>query len=130
MRPGLNKEGLRRTASTRILLRQTNPKEEGSQPQLRKMKLALLLVGIGLGMTLFLTLDWFHTAAIRHTTSNPCRVRDPIRHHAFQPNCGSIDHWGSGSSYEFLTNNIGFRDEQIREVPLADAPPRILILGD
>ena len=52
-----------------------------------------------------------------------------MRHHAFKPNCASVYQWG-GDSYEFFTNSLGFRDERIREVPLADARPRILVLGD
>jgi hypothetical protein len=115
-----------------------NPREEGSPSKYpsrqRKMKLALLLVGLVFGAAVFLTLDWFHTAAIQHTLEstgkpNACRVHDPVRHHALAPNCTSIERWG-GDSFEFFTNSLGFRDEKIREVPLADARPRILMLGD
>src|SRR5271167_4664161 len=107
-----------------------------SQPhsQQRKMKLALFLVSLALSAVACLTLDWLLTAAIvRHSKStvkpSSCRVLDPVRHHALKPNCASIENWG-GDSYEFLTNSLGFRDEKIRDVPLADARPRILILGD
>jgi hypothetical protein len=82
----------------------------------------------------FLILDWFHSAAVRRSSPlghglKNCGVRDPIRHHAFKPNCTAIYPWG-GSWYEFSTNSLGFRDEKVREVPLTDARPRILILGD
>src|SRR5208283_3237928 len=40
-----------------------------------------------------------------------------------------IEHWGK-NSYEFFTNSLGFRDDRIRQVPLTDAKPRILMLGD
>ena len=100
----------------------------------RVMKLALLLASIAFSAAAFISLDWFRTAAIvRHSKStlkpSSCRVPDPVRHHAFKPNCASIEHWG-GDSYGFVTNSLGFRDEKIREVPVADARPRILILGD
>jgi hypothetical protein len=52
-----------------------------------------------------------------------------VRDHAFRPNCASVYPWG-GDSYEFVTNSLGFRDERIRDVPLVDARPRILVLGD
>jgi hypothetical protein len=102
--------------------------------QQRKIKLALLLASIAFSAAAFLTLDWFRSAAIlRRTKSNAmpssCRLPDPVRHHAFKPNCASIHQWG-GDTYEFFTNSLGFRDEKIREVPLADTRPRILILGD
>src|SRR5271167_4282197 len=107
-----------------------------SQPhsQQRKMKLALFLVSLALSAVACLTLDWLLTAAIvRHSKStvkpSSCRVLDPVLHHALKPNCASIERWGK-DSYEFLTNSLGFRDEKTREVPLADARPRILVLGD
>ena len=107
-----------------------------SQPgrQQRKMKLALLLVSIVFSLIAFLALDWFRTAAIvRHSKSavksGSCRISDPVRHHALKPNCASIERWGR-DSYELFTNSLGFRDEEIREVALADARPRILMLGD
>jgi hypothetical protein len=82
----------------------------------------------------FLILDWVHSATLRRSTRSSarmknCGVRDPVLHHAFQPNCTAEYPWG-GSWYQFSTNSLGFRDETVREVPLADARPRILILGD
>jgi hypothetical protein len=52
-----------------------------------------------------------------------------VRHFAFQPNCACTRPW-LRDSYPFYTNNLGFRDERIRDVPFADFRPRILILGD
>ena len=93
----------------------------------RKMKLVLLLVSIGFSVATFLALDWFRTSAIRRThqaklTSGSCWVYDPVRHHALKPNCASTEHWGK-DSYEFVTNSLGFRDEKIRDVPLAVPRP-------
>jgi len=100
--------------------------------QQRKMKLALLLVSIAFSGAAFLTLDWLRTAAIQRRSRSAvmptCRVPDPVRLGTAKPNCASIEHWGR-DSYEFSTNSLGFRDESIREVPVADARPRILMLG-
>ena len=113
----------------------SSPESSVSQPsgQQCKMKLALLLVGLALSAVVFLTLDWVRSAAIQRAAGKPknCGVRDPVRHHAFKPNCGSIERWGGDVGvYEFFTNNLGLRDQSIREVPLADARPRILMLGN
>jgi hypothetical protein len=82
----------------------------------------------------FLILDWVHSAAVRRSSPlghglKNCGVRDPVRHHAFKPDCTALYPWG-GSWYEFSTNSLAFRDEKVREVPLADDRTRILILGD
>lgn len=116
------------------------------QARPHQMRLIAFLVSIALSGAAFITLDWFYSAAIlraarqKLAAKSPlsampqggpsnCRVPDPVRHHALQPNCASIERWGR-ESYELCTNNLGFRDERIRDVPLADSRPRILILGD
>ena len=127
---------------------QMNKVEVGSvsmdQSRQRKTKLLLLLVGLVFSAAVFLTLDWFRSAAIRRTAESSssrsnqgayrpfigsCGLHDPVRHHVLKPNCASLGRWG-GDTYEVLTNSLGFRDERIREVPLADLHPRILMLGD
>ena len=115
-----------------------NAQDAGPSPQQRtrqlRMKLALLLASIFLSAAGFLAMDWVRSAAIRRSSASigklkNCGVPDPVRHHAFKPNCTAVYPWG-GDSYEFVTNSLGFRDEKIRQVPLAGAQPRILILGD
>jgi hypothetical protein len=98
------------------------------------LKLVLLLVSCGFSVALFLTVDWLHSRPIlRARTAEShrpsCRVPDPVRHHVLKPNCSHISHWG-GDTYEVRTNSLGLRDQQIREVPLVDEQPRILMLGD
>ena len=98
-------------------------------------KLLLLAIALGFCAVGFLTLDFLRTAAIerRHTNAvdnpDPCRQRDPIRHHVFKPNCTAVNYWGA-DEYKVCTNSLGLRDERVREVPLSDARPRVLILGD
>jgi hypothetical protein len=104
------------------------------RPRPGPSKLVLLLVSVAFSVVLFLAMDGVHTARLRraHPPTTPhelCRVRDPVRYHALKPNCSLTDYWGS-NSYRFFTNSLGFRDEKIRDVPLTDPRPRILVLGD
>ena len=100
----------------------------------RVAKILWRLFQLCLFLAPFLLLDWVHSAAVRRSSRTPakmtnCGVPDPVRHHAFRPNCSAVYPWG-GSWYEFSTNSLAFRDEKVRVVPLADVKPRILILGD
>jgi len=100
----------------------------------RRIKLGLFLVSLALSTMAFLSFDWVYSAADERARKAPglqgsCRVPDPVRIHGLKPNCACVDSWGT-DSYQFFTNSLGFRDEKIREVPLADASPRILMLGD
>ena len=98
-----------------------------------KRKLLLLFMGLVFSVAVFLALDWVRTTAIRRHESaklgSCCEVPDSVRHHSLKPNCACVFRWGN-DSYEFFTNSLGFRDERTRKVPLADARPRILMLGD
>ena len=100
----------------------------------RKMKAALLLASVAFSVAAFLALDGLRTAVIVRSAAASagavsCRVSDPVRHHAYKPNCSFKDHWGK-DWYDFSVNSLGLRDQRIRQVPLADARPRILLLGD
>jgi hypothetical protein len=100
----------------------------------RGHKLMLLLLSIAFSVAAFLALDWIVSRPILRRAQaaakqNPCRVPDPVRHHAMKANCFFIAHWGH-ASYNYYTNSLGFRDEKIRDVPLTDSRPRILFLGD
>jgi len=99
-----------------------------------KIELTLFLVSFVFSAAAFFALDYSYSIVTSRPSPSSgattgCGVPDPVRHHAFKPNCASIEYWG-GDSYQFFSNSLGFRDEKIREVPLADARPRILILGD
>ena len=98
------------------------------------MKLRVFLWSAVISATLFLGFDWLYSAAILRgavagNTQGFCFARDPVRHFAFRPNCECTRPW-LRDSYKFYTNSLGFRDERIRDVPLAVFQPRILILGD
>jgi hypothetical protein len=109
------------------------PASAREHPQ-RTIKLALFLLSFALSAAIFLAFDWTYSAALKRTSRtidlpNVCRVPDPVRQHGLKPNCRAMVRWGT-VPFEYLTNSIGLRDEKIREVPLADARPRILLLGD
>jgi len=115
---------------------QSSPAEPGRglnhRSRQRLLKLILLLVSIVLSVAAFLALDWVRSARIRRASGvklTNCGVRDSVRHHSFKANCTAVYQWG-GNSYQFSTNSLGFRDQTVREVPLADLRPRVLILGD
>ena len=99
----------------------------------RLMKLILLLVSILLSAAGFLALDWFRSAAVRHTWRKgphfSCGTLDPVRIYAFKPNCASMMYWGP-QPFDFFTNSLGLRDEKVRPVPLAEERPRLLMLGN
>jgi hypothetical protein len=99
-------------------------------------KLLLLLFAVVFCLALFLVLDGFRTALIQRSAlriTGPglgCfSVRDMTRVFALQPNCSCTRAWG-GERYSLMTNSLGFRDKEIRQVPLTDTKPRVLMLGD
>src|SRR5271157_2201263 len=108
-----------------------SPQERARQG---RMKLALLLLSIAFSLAAFLALDYFRSQVILRRVKaaagqGSCRVSDPVRHHALKPNCAFVERWGH-DKYDYFTNSLGFRDEKVRDIPLADARPRILILGN
>ncbi len=117
---------------------EVNPSEQSSAPQRHwrqlRVKLTLFLVSLAFSAAALIAFDYFYSGASHRNspaafTQHVCRVPDPVRHHALKPNCASAEEFG-GSSYEFSTNSLGFRDERVREVSVADTRPRILVLGD
>ena len=117
---------------------ETGPRQAHSasheEQRLRGIKLRLFLLSLIASAILFLGFDWLYSAiilrsAVEGNTQGFCFARDPVRHFAFQPNCECTRPW-LRDSYKFYTNNLGFRDESIRDVPRAAFRPRILILGD
>ena len=105
------------------------------QSRNRAIKLLLFLVSAALSAAVFLTFDYLYTSAFQGSVVSGgaqgyCFApRDPVRFFALSPNCSCIRLWGK-SSYPMFTNNLGFRDDRVRDVPLMDEKPRVLILGD
>ena len=92
------------------------------------------MASIVLSIAGFVGIDYLYSstvlgAAVSGGPHGFCFLRDPIRSFAFRPNCNCIRPW-LGTSFEFNTNSLGFRDERIRQVEPTSVSPRILILGD
>lgn len=60
---------------------------------------------------------------------HPHRVQNEYYHHGILPNQASEDIYGPYRA-PYFSNSLGFRDAQIREVPLVGDRPRILLVGD
>ncbi len=112
---------------------QTDPPPQQDLPT-RPSRVLLLLFSFAICVVLFLLLDAAYSAIVvrsRPYTSaqGTCFKSDPVRHHSLQADCTCVRHWGR-SSYPLATNNLGFRDQTVRQVPLSTSQPRILLLGD
>jgi hypothetical protein len=116
-------------------LREVDPASNPKGSQFGR-KLLLLLLSVSFCIALFLALDWFRTALVQRSALRltgkglGCfSVNDLTRVFSLKPDCSCVRAWG-GERYTLMTNSLGFRDKEIREVPLDDAKPRVLVLGD
>jgi hypothetical protein len=58
------------------------------------------------------------------------RIKDPVFHHTLKPEAEyALEKWG-GAHYTLITNSLGFKDREIRNVPLESPAHRILFIGD
>ncbi|MDT7041023.1 hypothetical protein [Candidatus Nitronereus thalassa] len=58
------------------------------------------------------------------------RIKDPVFHHTLKPEAEyTLEKWG-GTQYILITNSLGFKDRQVRDVPLESASRRVLFIGD
>ncbi len=98
-------------------------------------KLLLLFLSVLFCLIAFVALDGAYSFLFRKSAvPTPsevfgCLGRDPLRALALQPYRSCIRAWGH-ERYPLNVNSQGFRDEQVRQVPLTDPRPRILMLGD
>ncbi|HUI84604.1 MAG TPA: hypothetical protein VL240_10285 [Candidatus Binatia bacterium] len=119
---------------TQAAPRQAVAVSDAQTPSFRK-KLLLLLFSVLFGVIVFVGLDAAYSFLFRKSAvPTPaelfgCLGRDPLRVLALQPYCSCTRAWGR-ERYALNVNSQGFRDEQVRQVPLTDPRPRILMLGD
>jgi len=98
-------------------------------------KFVLLLLSLLFCLAIFVGLDTVYSRLSRKSSvPTPaeifgCLGRDRLRVLALQPNCSCTRAWGR-ERYTLNVDSQGFRDEKVREVPLTDPRPRILMLGD
>ena len=57
------------------------------------------------------------------------RVQNSYYHHGLKKNVSATTVWGP-LFYNFHTNSLSFRDQDIKEIPLQSANKRIMIMGD
>lgn len=100
----------------------------------RRLRFVLFLGSLVLGITVFTLIDFLYSkatlgAAVSGGPHGFCFSRDAVRGFAFRADCKCVRPW-LGVSYEFSTNNLGFRDEAVRTVSMTAGRPRILVLGD
>jgi hypothetical protein len=77
---------------------------------------------------LFLGVDFVYSSFLHEEDQWP-RYPHPAYHHALVPRFDGYDSWGD-VRYPFVTNSLGFRDARVRDVPLAVASRRVLLIGD
>ena len=59
----------------------------------------------------------------------PPRIANPIYDHGLAANFDGYDSWG-GIRYRLFTDNLGFKDFSVRDVPLKSSSHRVLLIGD
>jgi hypothetical protein len=81
-------------------------------------------------LALFLGFDLLYSAfTIGQERERSARVYDPVYDHGFAANFDGYDIWGE-ARYRLITNNFGFKDSAVRDVPLKSGSHRILLIGD
>src|ERR1700678_1524589 len=119
---------------TQVVSKPAEPLSEKPAPSVGQ-KLLLLVFSLLFCLIAFVALDGAYSFLFRKSAvPTPseifgCLGRDQLRVLALQPYCSATRAWGR-ERYAMNVNSQGFRDEQVRKVPLTDPRPRILLLGD
>jgi hypothetical protein len=71
---------------------------------------------------------WKSLAEDRQYYTRGLRCKDPYFHHALEKNVNKPWEWAG--IYPVITNSLGFRDSQIRNIPLVPDKERIVFIGD
>jgi len=77
---------------------------------------------------LFLSVDFVYSTFLHEEDQWP-RYPHPAYHHALVPRFDGYDSWGD-VRYPFITDSLGFRDREVRDVPLTATTRRVLLIGD
>jgi hypothetical protein len=69
-------------------------------------------------LALFLGFDLVYSAfTMGQEKARSARIADPVYDHGFAANFDGYDIWGE-ARYRLITNNLGFKDSAVRDVPL------------
>jgi len=79
---------------------------------------------------LFLAFDFVYSLVSGgEEKQRPPRIANPIYDHGLAANFDGYDRWG-GVRYRLFTDNLGFKDVSVRDVPLKTTSHRVLLIGD
>jgi hypothetical protein len=93
---------------------------------LRRLLLSLFYVVYGAAILLACDFAYSNLFA---PEPRPLRVSSEIFDHGLAPNYDGPDVWAD-RFYDVRTNNLGFKDARVREVPLRSPTRRVLLIGD
>lgn len=77
----------------------------------------------------FAGIDFILGAVLIPDSYSSFRIQSKIHHHGLEKNVSTEAAWGP-LIYNFYTNSLSFRDNEVRDVPLRSEKKRILIMGD
>lgn len=84
---------------------------------------------LALSGLLFICLDLMVGSWVGQDQQSSFRRPHPYYHHGLRANQHRRTHWG-GLRYSMITNSLGFRDSQIRDIPLESDARRVVLIGD
>ena len=80
-------------------------------------------------LALFLLFDFVYSTLTAGSEARSPRTSNPVYDHGLLANFNGYDVWKE-LPYRLITNNLGFKDASVREVPLKSDSRRILLMGD
>ena len=81
-------------------------------------------------LALFLAFDFIYSIFTGgEEKQRPLRIANAIYDHGLAANFDGYDAWG-GIRYRLFTDNLGFKDVSVRDVPLKSTSHRVLLIGD
>jgi hypothetical protein len=80
-------------------------------------------------LALFLLFDFVYSTLTAGSEARSPRIGNPVYDHGLLANFNGYDVWKE-LPYRLITNNLGFKDASVREVPLKSDSRRILLMGD
>ncbi len=87
------------------------------------------LILIFIFIVVYVGIDLILAGVLIKNSDRTFRAPHSYYHHGLIPNQKALAQW-NGISYPVYTNSLGFRDAEIRNVPLTSSKKRILFMGD
>jgi lysophospholipase L1-like esterase len=93
----------------------------------RRIKVGIFMILYSIGI--LLALDFIYSNLILHENDRPAGIRNARYSHDLAANYRGHDRWGP-LYYPLYTNNLGFKDGMVRNVPAKSDVHRVLLIGD